>query len=1144
MSNHNITVVVRVRGGATNDDPVAWKWSDKTMEQTIDESQMGTNVEMFRNRSASGVVRDFHSSDSISDMHKGVKTSRSRLEFEYDQVYGPEAATADMFDSSLKDLVASTCQGFNGTIFAYGPTGSGKTHSIIGSNDDPGLFPLTLMEIFKYIGENTSEQFLLQVAYYEIDQEDIKDLLADEDRPVEKLKVADSPESGPIILGLTLVPVSKPEDAVEQLLRGNRKRRRMQNGNQLSPHPATHAVLQLKIESTPSSSTTESETIGDSMNNTRVAQLNLIDLAGSEKMLGPSGTGGLKLNASLLTLGNVIAKLSENAAHIPYRDSKLTRILSTSLGGNARTAIVCHCTAGQRELSNTLNTLRFGSRAMRVVNRVRKNSVRSARSEMDRYKKEIGTLRKQLSDVRVGSHAIATEAENEQLKIKLKEMESLLLDSNSEATKEVKRAIDTAEGGGEESKLAEPVVRKKKRPTYRRRSIVFSAESMQEAVDGVLDGGAGKNDGNDNSADEETPLPPPRPKPRGGRGRRMSMAMSSAMTRMSIDSNPDSLSSSGSSGSSSSSGSFSEALQDESAAAAAAAFNTERSSSSSSQTWSYTDADVGAKLAPAPPAPTSMVTATATSSTQQKFERAASASPKRRMSVEMRESLGVHGMGTNDINNADSFSSPAAVKMLRGEMEAQMKTILKLQDKLALVDEQVFAEQKKNYSLVDQLRKEMLSKAATEATCEQLQDMLKSVRGHFEDSEEKTSSRTDRVQTLLSETRQAVAERDQEIMELKESLKMEQAKQSLLVEAEKKAVTSQHLADYYFQRLVEFTEARESMERATMFEEERRTRDIAAVLNQSKTWHDMERNVRQLEIELKETTKELTLVRKDATTARRDVVALENSLVEARTIASRMEAFSAHLATEMESGGDSGSKKGQQNSGSRLGFDNRSTPTTKLLKSLAEKSQSRVIRLTRTPANTHSASFSGNFSGNGGGRSRTIGRDSNDHDAGNHASRARELAEKLKDSEFRVAGLELAREMDVQQRARLETLLSDLETGVKSLQLDRRSVWTATEQPQTLASLALRELDSLRREISSLGARDSNRMEQIKQIEYVQGGLHAMGAEDDTNINALRKDIAFFKPLLREELAYTMDELVLLNERLHVSYMFFSLFLF
>ena len=135
-----------------------------------------------------------------------------------------------------------------------------------------------------------------------------------------------------------------------------------------------------------------------------------------------------------------------------------------------------------------------------------------------------------------------------------------------------------------------------------------------------------------------------------------------------------------------------------------------------------------------------------------------------------------------------------------------MKTILKLQDKLALVDEQVFAEQKKNYTLVDQLRKEMLSKAATEATCEQLQDMLKSVRGHFEDSEEKASSRTDRVQTLLSETRQAVAERDQEIMELKESLKMEQAKQSLLVEAEKKAVTSQHLADYYFQRLVEFTD--------------------------------------------------------------------------------------------------------------------------------------------------------------------------------------------------------------------------------------------------------------------------------------------------------------------------------------------------
>ena len=126
MSNHNITVVVRVRGDTTEDGPLAWKWGDNTMEQTMAESQTSADrVEMFRNRSASGVERDFHSSDTISDMHNGVKTSRSLLEFEFDQVYSPDRLTADVFDSSLKDLVVSSCQGFNGTIFAYGPTGSG-----------------------------------------------------------------------------------------------------------------------------------------------------------------------------------------------------------------------------------------------------------------------------------------------------------------------------------------------------------------------------------------------------------------------------------------------------------------------------------------------------------------------------------------------------------------------------------------------------------------------------------------------------------------------------------------------------------------------------------------------------------------------------------------------------------------------------------------------------------------------------------------------------------------------------------------------------------------------------------------------------------------------------------------------------------
>jgi len=105
--------------------------------------------------------------------------------------------------------------------------------------------------------------------------------------------------------------------------------------------------------------------------------------------------------------------------------------------------------------------------------------------------------------------------------------------------------------------------------------------------------------------------------------------------------------------------------------------------------------------------------------------------------------------------------------------------------------------------------------------------------------------------------------------------------------------------------------------------------------------------------------------------------------------------------------------------------------------------------------------------------------------------------------------------------------------------------WTSVQPNQSLASVAVRELDSLRRELSSIGSRDSDRMSQIKQINYVNNGLDAMGYEQDRNVVELRKNLIFFKPLLREELAYTVDELVVLNERLHVSvYVWFCFLLF
>jgi hypothetical protein len=215
-------------------------------------------------------------------------------------------------------------------------------------------------------------------------------------------------------------------------------------------------------------------------------------------------------------------------------------------------------------------------------------------------------------------------------------------------------------------------------------------------------------------------------------------------------------------------------------------------------------------------------------------------------------------------------------------------------------------------------------------------------------------------------------------------------------------------------------------------------------------------------------------------------------------------------------------------------YEHHSTPTTKLLKTLAEKSQARVISLTRTPPGRSSSRDSNGIGSVEEGGASDIGDNDRSY---NQAALVRELTEKLRDSEFKIAGLELARELDAQQRARLETMMNELENSMSNLHFgdQRNSVWKSTQNQSSLARVALRELDSLRRELSSIGSRDSDRMSQIKQMNYVNSGLDAMGYKDDMNISDLRKDLAFFKPLLREELAYTIDELVLLNERLHVS---------
>ena len=163
----------------------------------------------------------------------------------------------------------------------------------------------------------------------------------------------------------------------------------------------SHTIMRMVLESRDRDPDNRSSYSGA----VRVSCLNLVDLAGSERV-GHTGAEGIRLkegghiNKSLLTLGNVIKKLSDgNDGHIPYRDSKLTRILQPSLGGNARTAIVCTVTPASLHVEETLSTLKFASRAKTITNKPEINEVVSEEALLKRYRKEIGSLKQQLSEV-------------------------------------------------------------------------------------------------------------------------------------------------------------------------------------------------------------------------------------------------------------------------------------------------------------------------------------------------------------------------------------------------------------------------------------------------------------------------------------------------------------------------------------------------------------------------------------------------------------------------------------------------------------------------------------------------------------------------------------------------------------------------
>ncbi|NXP56468.1 KIF19 protein, partial [Heliornis fulica] len=307
--------------------------------------------------------------DPSEDPDDILRANRSREKtFVFDMVFDHRATQEEVYVSTTKNLIGGVISGYNATIFAYGPTGAGKTYTMLGMDCEPGIYIRTLQDLFKALEATTEEMdYRVSMSYLEIYNEAIRDLL----NPSSGFLDLREDSRGSIqIAGITEVSTRNAQEIMQLLTKGNKQRTQEPTAaNKTSSR--SHAVLQVTV-----TQKSQRKAAGEER---RTGKLFMVDLAGSERAAQTQNRGkrmkeGAHINRSLLALGNCINALSEKGgsrAHfVNFRDSKLTRLLKDALGGNSRTVMIAHISPASTSFEESRMTLVYAYRAKTIKTQV------------------------------------------------------------------------------------------------------------------------------------------------------------------------------------------------------------------------------------------------------------------------------------------------------------------------------------------------------------------------------------------------------------------------------------------------------------------------------------------------------------------------------------------------------------------------------------------------------------------------------------------------------------------------------------------------------------------------------------------------------------------------------------------------------